>query len=375
MFTSRDPAEDRHGQDEHRRHVPEQDDPGLRRLGGSAPAGIGIGPADDIAVCVPVRNEAACLPALLDALDRQQAPGGAFTACFFFDGCADGSADLVRARAEAPRFAVRLAEGGGGAPNAGRARAAALAMGLAALGGTDGILLTTDADGMPADDWIARSRAALDVADVVAGRIARQPYPPSPVQDRLEAYYDRLHAFRRQLDPVPWEAPATHHYTGGANLGFRASAYRALGGFLPLPAGEDARIVDDAGRLGLRVRRDAASVVHTSPRRQGRAAGGLADMLRQLDIGDAPPRVGHPADAAWQYRAQARARLAYADGRPGGVAGLLGLTPDHCIGVARDCGNAEAFAMRIVPAPPGGGRQLGLDAAEAVLAELLGVFA
>ena len=30
----------------------------------------------------------------------------------------------------------------------------------------------------------------------------------------------------------------------------------------------------------------------------------------------------------------------------------IGLTGDHVIGVARDCPNAEAFAMRVVPALP-----------------------
>ena len=323
----------------------------------------------DVAVCIPVRNEVACLPALLDALERQHAVHSLLI-CFLFDGCTDGSEELVSARAGSSLQLRCAAITDGDHPNAGRARARAMALGARSLGNADGILLTTDADCVSADDWVARSVAALEQADVVAGRIVRLPHPPSPLQDRIEAYYDRLYALRRWIDPVPWEAPITHHCTGGANLGFRAGAYTQLGGFLPLPSGEDGRIIDDAGRLGLRVRRDAACVVHTSARRVGRVAGGLADGLRHLDDPQRPVLVGHPADAAWQYRCHAEARAAFAGGDPAAVARVLGLTADHAIGVARDCPNGESFAMRIVPAAPRGERRVTLDHAEAILAAL-----
>ena len=325
----------------------------------------------DVAICIPVRNEVGCLPLLLDALERQAVDGLSLRACFLFDGCSDGSEQLVRERAASFSLSLRLAPlKGGDHANAGRARGAAMALGAQSLDSQRGILLTTDADCIPADDWVTRTCAALEQADLVAGRIVRQALPASPAQDRIEAYYDRLYALRRWIDPVPWEAPVTHHCTGGANLGFRAGAYARLGGFLPLPSGEDGRIVDDAGRMGLRIRRDAASVVHTSARRIGRVAGGLADGLRHLDDASRPILIGHPADAAWQYRCQAEARAAFTSGNPAAAAQMLGLTPDHVIGVARDCPNGEAFAMRIVPAAPGGDRRVTLDHAEAILATL-----
>jgi hypothetical protein len=206
---------------------------------------------------------------------------------------------------------------------------------------------------------------------VVTGRITRAGERPCPLQDRVEAYYDRLFALRRRLDPVPWEAPVTHHHSGGANLGIRLGAYRAVGGFVALASGEDARLVDDAARAGLRVRRDAACVVHTSDRRVGRASGGLSLALRHLDgIDAARVSVAHPADAAWQYRHQAAARAAFAAGQPQGIARALGLAEDHVAGVAADCPNGEAFAMRIVPVPPGGVRTVALPVAEAELAAL-----
>ncbi|MEH3107384.1 MAG: glycosyltransferase [Sphingomonas fennica] len=322
-----------------------------------------------MAVCIPARNEAAALPALLAGLACQTRP---VAICLFLDDCRDGSAALLAAAAPGLPHPLHVAQGPAtpGA-NAGRARAAAMALGEAALGPAPGLLLTTDADSVPAPGWAAAMAEGLAAADVVAGRIRRRGTRPAPLQDRIEAYYDRLFTLRRRIDPVPWEAAATHHHSGGANLGFRSAAYRAAGGFAPLAAGEDARIVDDAARAGLRVRRDAAAVVVTSDRRQGRAAGGLATALAALDgEGPAAVTVAHPADAAWQYRMHAAARSAWAEGAPARIAAAIGLTAAHAIGVARDCPNAEAFAMRVVPVPPGGMRQVPLPVAEALLTAL-----
>lgn len=114
---------------------------------------------------------------------------------------------------------------------------------------------------------------------------------------------------------MPWEARQTHHYTSGASLAFRAPAYARSGGFQPLGSAEDARIVDEAHRAGLRVRRDAAVRVVTSSRRVGRAVGGLADHLHDLAYlqgGQDGVRVAHPAHMAWQYAGHAAARRAFA---------------------------------------------------------------
>lgn len=290
------------------------------------------------------------------------------------DGCTDDSLRLVHDYRARDMRVVLVEEAAASRANAGRARHRAMMLGLSALGDDDGLLLTTDADSRPTTQWLVAMTSALRHADVVAGRIARAGRLASPVQDRVETYYDALFALRRRLDPVPWEAQATHHHAGGANIGLHAGAYRALGGFAPVASGEDGRLIDDAARLGLRVRRDAASLVYTSDRREGRAPGGLASALRRGDQnGDAAAvRVAHPQDAAWQYRMQAVARRALDDDRLASVAAALGLTDDHVLGVARECPNAEAFAMRIVPEPPGGMRQVPLPVAEAELAALSG---
>ncbi len=68
---------------------------------------------------------------------------------------------------------------------------------------------------------------------------------------------------------------------------------------------------------------------------------------------------------------QAAARAAFADGRWAAIAAPIGLSEDHVRGVARDCPNAEAFAMCVVPLPPGGMREVALPIAEAALAALV----
>ena len=328
-----------------------------------------------ISVCIPLRNEEAELPGLFVALDRlERGSCDRLRICLVLDGCTDASERLARTYQARRPTDVCIEEVAPSVANAGNARRRAMKLGLAALKGHDGLLLTTDADSRPSPQWLTAMATALSEADVVTGRIIRAQSRPNRVQDRIETYYDALFALRRRIDPVPWEAATTHHYAGGANIGIRAGSYRALGGFRPLSSGEDARLVDDAARLGLRVRRDAACVVHTSDRREGRAPGGLAAALR---LGDAEPdgatmRVAHPQDAMWQYRMHAAARAAHARGNLDPLASALGLTIDHVLGVARDCLNGEAFALRIVPVPPGGMRSVALSVAEAELVALAG---
>lgn len=320
----------------------------------------------DVAVAVPVRNEAERLPRLLAALAAQEhAPP--FTLCLFFDNCTDGSAAAVAASASAlPYRVVTDCCDRGMAPNAGRARRRSCDLALATA--ADGIVLTTDADSEPARDWIAASLAGLRHADVVAGRIVRESIDVSPWQDRLEDYYDRLQALRRALDPVGWEAPVTHHWTSAASLAMSARAYRELGGFRPLASGEDAALGDSAARHGLRLRRDAAVVVRTSARRSGRVEGGFAATLAALDAAPRPPSVAHPDDEAWRYRLQAEARRLHGSGAEAGLAPALSLPPAEIERVTAECRNGEAFAARIVGAPPGGMRQVPLPRAAMLLA-------
>lgn len=105
------------------------------------------GPTRDIAavVCVPVRNEAALLPCLLDALAAQD-DAGRFKLCILFDGCDDDSAAIVAEQIPDLPFSIVTAETLAGEPNAGLARRRAMALGLSVPGDDDVMIVSTDAD-------------------------------------------------------------------------------------------------------------------------------------------------------------------------------------------------------------------------------------
>jgi len=73
-----------------------------------------------------------------------------------------------------------------------------------------------------------------------------------------------------------------HSHVHGANLGIRASAYLAAGGFMPLRTAEDHALVAAAARAGCSVLRADDFTVQTSARRQARAPLGFSHLLRTL---------------------------------------------------------------------------------------------
>ena len=90
--------------------------------------------------------------------------------------------------------------------------------------------------------------------------------------------YEAIRAAQRQ--------PGGHGNVYAANLGVRADAYEAVGGFAPVASGEDQDLWHRLGRAGYRLRYATEPVVTTSARQQGRAAGGVADLLSRLHTDD-----------------------------------------------------------------------------------------
>jgi hypothetical protein len=74
-----------------------------------------------------------------------------------------------------------------------------------------------------------------------------------------------------------------HMHVYGANLGVRADAYVAVGGFPADGPGEDHGLWRRLDEAGYRLTCPTILRVRTSARLRGRAAGGLADLLRSLD--------------------------------------------------------------------------------------------
>jgi hypothetical protein len=79
-----------------------------------------------------------------------------------------------------------------------------------------------------------------------------------------------------------------HPHVHGANLGIRASAHLAAGGFTPLRTAEDHALVAAAGRAGRSVLRASNIPVRTSARRQACAPFGFGHLLRTLPPPAAP---------------------------------------------------------------------------------------
>ncbi|PPK65047.1 hypothetical protein V5P93_004208 [Actinokineospora auranticolor] len=83
--------------------------------------------------------------------------------------------------------------------------------------------------------------------------------------------------------------PEGHGNVYGANLGIRADAYDAVGGFGSLSTGEDHDLWRRLGQGGHpRAYADHITVT-TSARTRGRARGGLADLLDSLESTAGPP--------------------------------------------------------------------------------------
>lgn len=306
-----------------------------------------------VAIGIPVRDEVQRLPRVLDALSRQCGGAGGFVACFLFDGCEDDSEALLRASVSRLPFDVRMTRLPRCEPNAGRARRAAMQLCLDALGEMEGeeeaILLTTDADSIPSPGWVDANVAALQEVDVVAGHIVRTVRRPDCWRTHLETYLERLHDYRRAVDPIDYDMPS-HPSLGAASLAFRKEAYCALDGFPAYARGEDTAIVARARREGFRVRHDRAVRVKTSGRTAGRAPGGLADELKAQIALDRPPLVPNPAVLARHYEKQALARRAFdcAELRRD-FTSRFDLCPDHVEYVRSLVRGSDAFVAHIVP--------------------------
>jgi GT2 family glycosyltransferase len=141
-------------------------------------------------------------------------------------------------------------------------------------------LLSTDADTTVAPDWAeCHVDLARHGADAVAGVawLSQDTAVPATVARR----YSTLLAGRR--------LPEGHGNVYAANLGVRADAYRAVGGFGAVATGEDHDLWRRLRQAGYRCHYAESPQVVTSARRHGRAPGGLADLLATLDREAADP--------------------------------------------------------------------------------------
>ncbi|MFI1990523.1 glycosyltransferase [Actinoplanes sp. NPDC020271] len=233
---------------------------------------------------VPAHNERdrlpRCLSALRVAAARVAVPVRLIVVA---DACTDDTAALAAAGgAEVVTITARnvgraRAAGAARALKAGRARrrdAAGTAAGEGrARGRRVDWIATTDADSRVPQGWLRRQLDhARDGADLVAGTVEVDDWSGWP--HPLPSEYQRRYAERVAGD--------RHGHVHGANLGVRATAYVAAGGFPPVAHDEDRALVAAVRGNGGQVVFDSRCPVLTSARPDGRAPGGFSVHLKNL---------------------------------------------------------------------------------------------
>lgn len=176
------------------------------------------------------------------------------------DRCTDGSAAIAAAHG---------CDGlHGHLGSVGAARAAGVARAREGVPDVDPARLwiaTTDADSAVDPAWLASQVVRAESGcDLVLGPVV--PDPVGIAADVLQR----------------WHHHTAAHGTGvhGANLGVRASAYDAVGGFAAVEEHEDVLLVDALRHRGVRV--GSCPPVITSARHDGRTPGGFAGFIRSL---------------------------------------------------------------------------------------------
>jgi glycosyltransferase involved in cell wall biosynthesis len=252
-----------------------------------------------IAIAVPARNEAERLETCLQRLANLtlDARVTALSIVVLANNCEDDTtarARMVTVR-DQRRILVNALELPPERANAGWARRAALDAAAETLDGPADVLMSTDADTLPAYNWIVRTLDHLEAGwDAVAGlaRLDPRELRALPREHRLrfaqirryQATLDRLKAAKDPSEPWP-----RHFYEGGASIALTHAIYGRIGGAPTPPIGEDRALFDAVRRAGGRVRHPLDVRVITSARLIGRAPGGASDTLTRW--GEQPGRA------------------------------------------------------------------------------------
>ncbi len=242
-----------------------------------------------IVVAIPVKDEAALIGDCLRALALQQCEAKA-DILLLVNNSTDGTADIARALRPTLPCGLHVLEHTFAPAQANAGHARRLAMSKAAmLTDPGGIVMTTDADGCVAPDWLDANLAAFrNGADVVCGRAVIDPIDALHIpvhlhaDDDIEVHYTtQLDRIACLLDPDPSDPWPRHTGESGASIAVRRDSFFSAGGVPAVRSGEDRALVDALRRIDARIRHDPEVVVTVSGRTHGRAAGGMADTIRR----------------------------------------------------------------------------------------------
>ncbi|AND17404.1 glycosyltransferase [Rathayibacter tritici] len=220
---------------------------------------------EQVLVVVPARDEEARIGELIASVQASTthladgAPGIGVRLVVAADGCSD--ATVQRARS-AGADVLELSRCGVGA-----ARSAGIAHALASVTAPaeQVWIANTDADTVVPRDWLAAHVEHARRHDALLGTVRPDLADLSP------AAYARWREVRAREESI-----GSIH---GANLGVRASAYLAAGGFGQEPLHEDVLLVERLRASGARVGATDRGEVVTSGRRDNRVEGGYGRYL------------------------------------------------------------------------------------------------
>ena len=132
-------------------------------------------------------------------------------------------------------------------------------------------LANTDADTHVPLDWLKRQIEFANEGDTGVAGIVELDFEPGVAYSVRDIFQ---HAYPLGID-------GTHTHVHGANLGVRADAYLAVGGWGALALAEDHCLWNRLKIAGWQLRSTILSRVITSARLHGRAPGGFADTLQR----------------------------------------------------------------------------------------------
>ena len=300
-------------------------------------------------VAVPARNEKQRLPALLGSLAEQTGLAEPLTVIIVLNNSTDGSpAVITDATRRWPQLKITFVDVTFAEAVAHVGSARRLAMDMAARQFGDdlgaGIILTTDADAVPASDWVASNLAAIEAgADLVGGKIfgdaGEELQLGTGFMRRAQAHglyselCDRLAA---RIDPIAHDPWPRHQDHTGASIAVRASTYQAIGGMDALPFREDLGFVDKAVAARYRLVHPLSVSVTVSARTIGRAPGGMADCVRkwvQEEIDGIPVLVESPESVERRLclRAAIRNLIGTSPTEAAVILQLLGINPTSLV--------------------------------------------
>lgn len=240
-------------------------------------------------VVVPARDEAERIGDCLRALAAQDGlRADEYEVIVVLDGCLDATAEIVRELTAAlsalalVQVTLPVAEGVGRARRRGMDLACER---LLLVGNPGGLIASTDADTIVAEDWL---RAQLQLvergAHAIGGLIELDPgesgsLAPRAVHERERRAGERLGGILEAGSAKTAGDRTEHHQFSGASLAITAETYLRCGGLPVRAALEDEALEAELLARGVPIHRSRSVRVTTSARTTGRAPRGLAHDL------------------------------------------------------------------------------------------------